>query len=129
MKSEAQRGFHRPELFDAKVAAPPKLREDLDEISGEFVDRERARFDIIGHRAILKRRAKAEARSSSISDRLDIAYASPVKNWRAAGIARRSLLKAPRRMITPEESWRGPTGDRGSGEAPKRYLTDRVWYV
>jgi hypothetical protein len=61
MISQAQRGGHRPKLLDAKVAALPKLWEDLNEIGVQFVDRERTRFDGIVHPAILNLQAKAEA--------------------------------------------------------------------
>jgi hypothetical protein len=43
---EAQRCGHRREVFDPKVAPFPELRENLDEIGAQFVDRERSRLGV-----------------------------------------------------------------------------------
>src|ERR1700733_13433058 len=40
MIREAERRTHRRDVFEAKIAALPKLREDFDEIGAQFVDRE-----------------------------------------------------------------------------------------
>jgi hypothetical protein len=54
MISEAERRAHRRDVFEAKIAASLELREDLNEIGAQFVDRERTRFNDVVHQMILK---------------------------------------------------------------------------
>lgn len=53
MIDEAQRRGHGRDVFDAKVAALPELRKDLDEIGAQLIEREGTRLGV-GHQAILR---------------------------------------------------------------------------